>query len=225
MDIRILIAMVLIVAGLPKLSMAKTVCSSATPALYFQTATSPIQYVRNQSSDILTQIYGKNNQGSVGGLGGGEIGFRTESRFEIFQRANEACVLLKSVSITFYTKPKIHIASNFKRGSCEYEAVIAHERQHVDILQTYAKARAPEAKSHIAGILRRMNPVIGPIHSHQIDKAQTAMQNGLQSHIEVYNEKILPELMERQKAIDTPQEYARVSRQCSNWGDESPRGR
>lgn len=209
-----------LVAFFPVLSaqaQIKKECRGSVPAFYFKNTTSPTQYVQNQSSDILTQLHGETQQGAVGGLGGGEIGFKTESSFEIYQRSQEACVILKSVTVTFYTRPKIHIASDFPRGSCEFNAVLEHERKHVGVLQAYVKERTPHAKSHIANIIRRIKPAIGPIHPRQVDKAQEAMQKGLQSHIEAYNDQIMPELMKRQIAIDTPEEYARVTRQCKDW--------
>jgi hypothetical protein len=206
---------------------AKTLCPSTTPALYFKSATSPVQYIQNQSSEILTQIHGAKapGEGAVGGLGGGEIGFKTELAYEIFTRAQEACVVLKAVTVILYTKPKIQIASNFKRGSCEYEAILEHEREHVAILQAFAKEKAPEARSYFFNVLRRIKPVIGPIRPAQSEKAQVALQNAFQSHVEAYNERILPALMQRQIAIDTPEEYARVSRKCKNWGNDAQRSR
>lgn len=198
---------------------SKISCTGTTPALYFKTATSPIQYTQNQSSEILTQIHGNktSGEGAVGGIGGGEIGFKTELSYEIHKRASEACVILKSVTVILYTKPKIAIASNFKPGSCEYKAVMEHEQMHVNILQKFAKARIPEAKSYFLNVLRRMKPVVGPIHPAQSEKAQIALQNAFQSHVEAYSEKILPHLMAQQTAIDTPQEYTRVTKKCKNW--------
>ena len=94
-------------------------CKASKPTLLVKTATTRTKYVRTKSAKDLTHMHGSAGSGStVGGLGGGEIGFKTESRFEITHQGKQACVRLKKVEVTFYAKPEIHIASNFGRSTC-----------------------------------------------------------------------------------------------------------
>jgi len=191
-------------------------CKPSKPALSVKTATTRTKYVRTKSSKDLTQMHG--GQGaSVGGLGGGEIGFKTESQFEITQQGNSACVNLKRVQVTFYAKPEVHIASNFNRSTCEYNAVMAHEKGHIRILRKFVREYSPKVKLELQRIAKKVKLTAGPINKSEISAAQSKIQKKFMTEIEKYNEKIMPVLSKRQKAFDNPKEYARVAAKCKKW--------
>ena len=198
----------------PKTKASK--CKSSKPSLSVKTATTRTKYIRTKSSKDLTQMHG--GQGSsVGGLGGGEIGFKVENQYEIAGTGNNVCVKLKRVEVTFYAKPEIHIASNFNRSTCEYNAVMAHEKGHIRILRNFVREYSPKVKKELVKVSRQLDSAIGPIPKSDISRAQDRMQKAFMSKIEQYNEKIMPVLSKRQKAFDNPKEYARVASKCKKW--------
>lgn len=202
---------------------AKMKCKASKPEVVVKTATTRTKYIRTKSAKDLTQIHGggaSRAASSVGGLGGGEIGFKTENRFEITQRGKAACVRLKKIEVTFYAKPEIHIASNFKRSTCEYNAVLTHEQQHIRILRKFVREYSPKVKKEITRIAAQIKPSVGPISKTQIEAAQNDIQKQFMSKIEAYNNKIMPILAKRQKAFDSPQEYVRVAAKCKKWDEK-----
>lgn len=199
------------------LSAQAMTCRDQRPALFFSTATAPTKYVREISSQNLTQMHGGSSGATVGGLGGGEIGFKTESRFEISQQEGQACLRLKHVSVVFYAKPVIHIASNFNRSSCEYNAVMAHEKKHISTLLKFVREYKPKVHYEVARILESTQTAFGPLSASQVEAAQQQIQSELGAKIHAYSAHIMPVLKQRQQEIDSPQEYARVAAQCSKW--------
>jgi hypothetical protein len=212
---------VFVVLALHSPAHAMEECKTSNPALNFKTGTSQTQYIRTKSSKDLTQMHGGGAQGSyIGGLGGGELGFKTEARFEIQTQGNAACVKLKSVNVLFYSKPQVHIASNFSRSSCEYNAVMAHEKKHISTLLKFQREIAPKVKAKIRSMINGIDPDIGPISPADTQKAQKAIQARLSASFQAYSDLMMPIVEQRQQAIDTPAEYARVSAQCKKWDEK-----
>ncbi|HOO81559.1 MAG TPA: hypothetical protein PK513_03550 [Alphaproteobacteria bacterium] len=191
-------------------------CKASKPSLSVKTATTRTKYIRTKSSKDLTQLHGGGGS-SVGGLGGGEIGFKTEGKFEITEAGGKACVKLKQLEVTFYAKPEIHIASNFNRSTCEHNAVMAHEKGHIRILRKFVREFSPKVKVFLSKYVYKIDPAIGPIPKSQVNEAQKKIQEQYMSKLEAYQNKIMPILGKRQKAHDSPQEYARVASKCSKW--------
>ena len=197
-------------------AMAQVKCKASTPSLSVKTATTRTKYIRSKSSKDLTQLHGGGANSAIGGLGGGETGFKIENQFEITGKGSKACVKLKRVNVTFYAKPEIHIASNFGRSTCEYAAVMAHEKGHIRILRKFVREYSPKVKKEMARIVRSVNTA-AVVPESKIQAAQNKMQKQFMSKLEQYNEKIMPVLAKRQKAFDSPQEYARVDAKCRKW--------
>jgi len=195
---------------------AKMKCKAGKPSLSVKTATTQTKYIRTKSSADLTQMHGGKGA-RVGGLGGGEIGFKAENQFEIEKYAGKACVKLKRVEVVFYAKPQIHIASNFNRSTCEYNAVMGHEQGHIRILRKFVREYSPRVKNYLTKITAQIDSDIGPIPYSQIPQAQAKMQKTLMKKIEAYNQQIMPVLAKRQEAFDSPAEYRRVTNKCRKW--------
>ena len=160
-------------------------------------------------------------QGSaVGGLGGGEIGFKTASKFEITHQGDQACVNLTGIDVSFYAKPEIHIASNFQRASCEYNAVMGHEKGHIRIMLRFLREYSPNIKREIHRIAANMKTVEGPVNKSDVEKIQNKMQADFLDRLTAYNKKLMPILASRQQKYDSPEEYARVAKQCRKWDEK-----
>lgn len=183
-----------------------------------QTSTAPTEYTKTQSSADLTKLHGQGAHNiAVGGLGGGLMGFKTELKFEILTRGRSACVTMTDLDVDFFAKPTIHIASNFRRGTCEYNAVHTHEKKHVRELLKFVREVSPDVRARIKDEIKRMQTAIGPISEAEITKAQEFMQAEIIKEVESLNQELMPILSERQQKIDNPREYKEVSDKCDDW--------
>ena len=195
-------------------------CRSKTVNVSLKTSTAPTEYIRTKSSNDLTKMHGTAGVNSyVGGLGGGLIGFKTESKFEILTLGNRACVTMRDLEVTFFAKPSIHIANNFRRGTCEYNAVLTHEKKHVRTLLKFVRQTSSEVRELVKKKVRSMDTAYGPIKTSDVTKAQNIIQDEITKEIETLNQGLMPILAKKQEKIDSPQEYRAVEAKCKNWDE------
>lgn len=205
----------------PAANAASLKCSPSKLELSLKTSTQQTRYIRTKSSDDLTEMHNNQIEGSsVGGLGGGEIGFKTASKFEITHQGDQACVNLIGIDVSFYAKPEIHIASNFNRASCEYNAVMGHEKGHIRIMLQFLREYSPNIKREIHRIAANMKTVEGPVNKQEVKNIQDKMQADFLARLTAYNNKLMPILAARQQKYDSPTEYARVAKQCKKWDEK-----
>lgn len=196
----------------------------AKPSLSVKTATTRTKYIRTKSSKDLTDMHGGGGGGSsVGGLGGGEIGFKAETRYKVIEADGAACVTLDRLDVTFYAKPEIHIASNFARSTCEYNAVMAHEKKHIAILRKFVREYSPKVKKSLVRFVSKLDTSAGPVGVSQVNLAQKEIETRILAEVKRLNDKMMPILAKRQQRLDNPQEYARVAAQCNKWDQKLDR--
>ena len=193
-------------------------CTDSKVAVSVKTATGRTSYSRDKSSAELTEMHG--GGGAVGGLGGGEVGFKAEAQYRATRVSGSSsiCVKLRSLEIVFFAKPKIHIASNFRRGTCEYGAVMAHEKKHVRELLKFVREYRPKVKSYMEKAVVKARTSY-PARPSKVNDAQEQIQEDILKEIETLQGKIMPILNERQQAIDSEEEYARVTAKCGDWNE------
>ena len=194
-------------------------CDTKSPSLVVKTFKKKTKYVRDFTTQNLTQLHTgsyRANSLNVLGLGGGAYGLKSRMKFKIKKQGSLACVSLDSVEGQFVAYPSIMIARNFPKGTCEYNAVMGHEKKHVRTLLNFQREYAPKFKSRLKKIIRyNKEPKIASIS--QIEQAQAQIQDNIMRGIEEYFEQIKPVVSARQKAIDSPEEYARVKKLCTRW--------
>lgn len=79
--------------------------------------------------------YGPQHKTQVSGLMSGSI--QTKSQVELLHEKyalqGKGCLYLKSANVTISIDPTIFVAKEYKKGSCYHNAVLNHERKHVQI--------------------------------------------------------------------------------------------
>lgn len=122
------------------------------------------------------------------------------------------CAQISHFSMTFgFDDTIVYVAREIQRGSCGYKTVFDHEMTHVrideDIVRSYA--------SKLRGLFEKELRHIGVVRASSIKEAEKKIEEA----ISVYTSKVTDELSKtrqaRQAQIDTPSEYARLSRSCN----------
>lgn len=198
-----------------------------------QAARTPFQVRCEDSIDkavsVLTSAqngYTINNTVSLHGLtamkpGGAPHAFvlgltRTESRMSIGlsgpmlvdPRSGYECVAPKITVSLFYSPIVVYVGREFSPGSCAYQEILAHEMRH---LKTYLDHLPKVEVTVRAALSKRFDnkPLYAPL-----GRARALLQQEINTGWMTYikNEMAKVELL--QAAIDTPQEYARLSKVC-----------
>jgi hypothetical protein len=213
-----LISFALIFSGLSAKAWAID-CGSARPSIVVKTYKHKTKFIRNFTTGNLTQLHTGSYRAAgpmIFGLGGGAYGLKSRMEFKIKKQGSLACVSLDEIEGQFVSYPSVMIARNFRKGSCEYNAVLGHEKKHVRALLDFQQEYARKFKIRLGKIIKRhSNPKIVSIS--QVKRAQQQIKDNIEREIKAYFEQIKPVLQERQQGIDSPQEYARVMNLCSGW--------
>lgn len=141
---------------------------------------------------------------------------RTESRVSVSlngpilqDRASGYECVAPQIKVTlFYAPIVVFIGREFSRGSCSYEQILAHEMRH---LKTYLD-HLPKVESVVRARLAqrfRGQPLYAPI-----GQAQRLLEREIDSSWMPYMKREMAAVERLQAAIDSPQEYARLSKVC-----------
>ena len=142
---------------------------------------------------------------------------RTQSRLEIDLKggilqdplSGYECISPRIGVSLYYIPIVIYIGSEFAPGTCSYDEILAHEMRH---LKTYLD-HLPKVESVVRKALsdRFDNK---PLYARS-GQARAALQREIDTGWMPYMKRELIRVEEKQALIDTPQEYARLSRVCS----------
>jgi hypothetical protein len=99
----------------------------------------------------------------------------------------------------------LNVASEQKEGSCENKITLDHEVRHMRVYRHYLDELAAHVESDLKAKLG--NDIL---YFPSTDAATAQMQSLTSSTLAPYMEKGLAEVQEQQKAVDSPDEYARM---------------
>jgi hypothetical protein len=141
---------------------------------------------------------------------------RTESRVSVSldgrilqeRRAGVECVAPQIRVSLFYAPIVVYIGKEFIPGSCAYKQILAHEMRH---LKAYLD-HLPKVESVVRAALARRfegRPLYAPI-----GMAQRRLEQEIDASWMPYMKDQMGAVEAQQAAIDSPQEYARLSKVC-----------
>ncbi len=147
---------------------------------------------------------------TVAGLG---LGFETE----FFVRKAQGvgyCVALAEAKVTVgYRDLRVYISSDYGEGSCEFDAILAHEQAHVQVNRGVLE----DYKAKFRALLKRMRRGKKVIFVHRKTAARSAYILHLRHQFKPLVAEMRAVLARNNGAIDTKENYQRVLAQCDNW--------
>lgn len=155
-------------------------------------------------------------QSHVGGLMSGEVRISQSLQFmqETYPAINSGCLFINYLDVKIVLSPTIYISKEYAKGSCMYNAVMEHERKHVEldrqIINKYTGLLIGDLKTY----LQRTGYKYGPMSIRKIPEAQKAINETLGGFIRQYSKTLNDERKRRQQDIDTREEYDRVNNLC-----------
>tara|TARA_R100001143_G_scaffold61570_1_gene62562 strand:- start:182 stop:850 length:669 start_codon:yes stop_codon:yes gene_type:complete len=194
-------------------------CGYMAPKVIINTLRKPTEYVRNFSSAGLTQLHTgafRPGRPNVLGLGGGPMSVDLNISFETKSEGSVSCLRIQSIVADFIIYPSVMIARNYASGSCEFEAVLVHEQQHIDTFVRFQNEYAPKLKTQIQRAARDFGRPKA-MASVNRDFMQRDMQKSISSAVNDYMGHMQSVVRKRQLKVDSAEEYAHVAAQCTNW--------
>jgi hypothetical protein len=145
-----------------------------------------------------------------------DLDLRAVGHYGYLPYKGKKCFWVKGIdAVMVYRSMTIYVASEYKKGSCEYRQILKHEKQHVE------NARL--------NLLRFEPRVRRALVSRAIPRPSQPKQIGASKNAKVEMERLYAKLLKpvyvdmlkslnaSQSRMDSPASYARAHRKCSNW--------
>jgi hypothetical protein len=211
-------------AGYVQLASADMVCKARKEQrVTVSVSETNVRYNHDRSQNQLDRVkhdtispYGKEVRARVGGLTEGEVTLSQNVRVlqETFPRLNMGCLYLHSIEAKLHIKPVVYIAREFPKGSCMYDAILEHEKKHLQVDQEVVAKYRGLIEGDLKKQARSLPFSTGPYESGAIKSAQIKIQNYFQEIVKQYSKRMGEERRARQQAVDTLEEYESVQAQC-----------
>ncbi len=107
----------------------------------------------------------------------------------------------------------IFVATEYRRSSCAYRAILSHEKDHVRIAREYLGRFVPRFEEALRS--RNLPTPNRPQFTKKGPGEVVKLQ--LAELVEPVFEELNAEMARAQAALDTPQRYARVQSRCDDW--------
>ncbi len=149
------------------------------------------------------------------GLTLAEFDTRFETKF-YFREAQPFgyCVALAEAKVSLgYEDLTVYVSGEYSEGSCEYDTILAHEQEHVQINRDILTAYKPKFQEAFARMLRSKKVLF----VQRKDEARSAYLLELQRQFKPVVTEMLTARNLKNGAIDTQDSYRRLMAQCDGW--------
>lgn len=199
--------------GLPAFAGFESRCESL-PAARFDVVTAPVEAKEDYSLayvEIARLAEPSSAQHRTVGLTHAKFGYRSTLDLEGLEdpRRGRVCARAR-VRVEVTTAPMtVYVAREYRGDPCREPLIVEHERRHVEVFETYAAESATrlahELDERIGGAVR---------YASTMAEAQQAIRAELAAHLEAFMAEARADLALRHAAIDTPEEYEKLAREC-----------
>lgn len=111
---------------------------------------------------------------------------------------------------------RIHVPKEYRMGSCEYEQLMKHEREH-DLLH---RRRLGELAQNMRDALARAETrpdLMGPIEARDRRAAFELLTERMEKVMRPIYDAHLQKMRAENAALDSPKEYRRLGKACRDW--------
>jgi hypothetical protein len=126
------------------------------------------------------------------------------------------CFWAEQIEVTLrYEALDIYIASDYSRGSCQYNAILSHEKRHAEVARGYLDDYVQTIRSALTSLA--IPKPRSPLLVENVTGAQQKTQATIEKLLQPILARLRRDMEAAQGRIDTPAEYRRVEKQCPRW--------
>lgn len=213
-----------IMAGYVQLASGQVECKlKKAPEISVAASDTKVKYDHSKSKaqlqgfDIDTvSPYAPNVQTHVGGLMSGEVRISQNTRFmqETYPTINAGCLYIDKIDIKIHVDPTIYIAKDYPYGSCMYNAVIEHEKKHVQVDRAIVNKYTKLIVQAVDTTMKRVGYSHGPFLLQKLPSQQEILNANVNKVVKQYSDQMNIERKQLQQQVDSIQEYDRVNSLC-----------
>ncbi len=137
-------------------------------------------------------------------------------RFEWQAQGAGYCFWVRRTELSVrHPSPDIYVAREYRRGSCPYRAILAHERQHMSASREQIDRYLPRLRWVLTSL--RIPTGERPIFVTSPDAAKTEVRALMKDLAEPLFREMSQALRAAQAKLDSPASYRRLRRKCKRW--------
>ena len=161
-----------------------------------------------------TNSHGRRRQ--ILGTMQGEVDLRWFIKYQIEDFQDGSCFWVESANVELsYHQLDVNIAAEYEPGSCQYEAILDHEKEHVVIAQNILSPYAQQIRAALT-TLSIPTPDL-PAVADSPEQARAQVQAVFRRVLLPVREQMSQLVRARQAEVDTRENYRRTFRQCRRW--------
>lgn len=124
------------------------------------------------------------------------------------------CLRLSKVVLSFgIRKTEIYIDRKYRKSTCAYKEILAHEREHVKINQRVVDEYRPKVSKE----LKKHASRIKPFYTRDPDRAMKSIINQLSFDLKPIFKEFGDKREKANEVIDTPASYEATRKRCKDW--------
>lgn len=161
--------------------------------------------------------YGEEVKTFTDGLMRGSIQVSTNFEWNIKhipQQDPSTCLSMKSITVKIHLDPRIFISSEYKKGSCMYDAVMGHEMKHIYVDRKVVNKYTTIMVKALDNTFKKIGYAHGPVRQDQQKALEDQIGGIVTSVVGQFAVNMNAERDQLQKGVDTIEEYARVAAIC-----------
>ncbi len=164
----------------------------------------------------LGKISGSGHQRRILGLMKPDFRLRSLPRSEGMTSGGRFCFWISGFEVVLrYSQIDVYVAREYAEGSCPYDAILAHEMEHVSVARANAEAFAPKIREALEGgsVPTAQTPIIVASAADAARDVQEITRENLQP---VFRSMLIAQHA-AQAIVDSPASRARVFAKCTDW--------
>ena len=124
------------------------------------------------------------------------------------------CVSLTEATVTVgYDDMTIYLSRDYAEGSCEFDAILEHELEHVALNEAVLRSYQTKFENALKRVLRSKKVIF----VHRKAEARSAYLLALKKQFEPVAAAMARERNQKNGKIDTRKNYEHIASQCNNW--------
>lgn len=142
--------------------------------------------------------------------------FEFGGRFEWQEWGTGHCFWVRRTELTIHhPSPDIYVAREYRRGSCPYRMILAHERQHMSNSRDQINRYLPRLRWVLTSL--RIPTGRRPIFVTSAEEAKTEIRALMKELSDPLFQEINKAMHELQAKLDSPASYRRLRKKCKKW--------
>ncbi len=155
-------------------------------------------------------------RGRILGLANTGLDFGWRVGFEWRPEGEAFCFWVRRTELTIHhPSPDIYVAREYRRGTCPYRAVLAHEQQHIRTSRELINRYIPRLRWVLTSL--RIPTGQRPVLVGSPEEAKLEVRALMKDLAEPLFREMAKALRTAQAKIDSPASYKRLFKQCKRW--------